>query len=101
LGRAYALTGRTKEAHRLLRELDELARTRYVSPYGRALIFLGLEDDEVFHWLDRSYAERAGWLMYLATDPRFDPLRKDARFISFLRSLGLPQVEYPTGAGSV
>jgi tetratricopeptide (TPR) repeat protein len=101
LGRAYALTGRTKEAHRLLRELDELARTRYVSPYGRVLICLGLEDEEVFHWLDRSYAERAGWLMYLATDPRFDRLRKDTRFISFLRSLGLPQVAYSTYAGSV
>jgi hypothetical protein len=95
LGRAYALTGRTKEAHNLLRELDDLAQRRYVSPYGRVLIFLGLGDDKVFDWLERSYNERAAWLMYLATDPRFDPLRKDMRFRSFLNKLGLPLVSYP------
>jgi serine/threonine-protein kinase len=95
LGRAYALTGRASDAHRLLAELEELARRRYVSPYGRVLIYLGLGDDEVFNWLERSHDERAGWLMYLATDPRFDPLRQDARFRSLLERLGLPSVAYP------
>ena len=90
LGRAYALTGRTNDAHRLLEELDDLAKRRYVSPYGRALIYLGLNDDQVFDWLDCSCNERAGWLMYLSTDPRFDPLRKHARFQSILQRLGLP-----------
>jgi len=95
LGRAYALVGRTSDAHRLLGELDDLAKRRYVSPYGRALIHLGLGDDEVFDWLERSYNERAGWLIYLATDPRYDPLRQDARFRSLLERLGLPSVTNP------
>jgi TolB-like protein len=95
LGRAYALAGRTKDAHKLLSELDDLAQRRYVSPYGRALIFLGLGDDKVFDWLERSYNERAGWLMFLATDPRFDTLREDVRFRSFLDRLGLPSIAYP------
>jgi serine/threonine-protein kinase len=92
LGRVYALSGRTKDAHLLLTELDNLARSRYVSPYGRVLIHLGLGDDKVFDWLELSYNERAGWLMYLATDPRFDPLRKDVRFHSLLERLGLPRI---------
>jgi eukaryotic-like serine/threonine-protein kinase len=96
LGRAYALSGRTKDAYLLLAELDNLASSRYVSPYGRVLIYLGLGDDQVFDWLERSCNERAGWLMYLATDPRFDPLRKDARFSSLLERLGLPRIAYPT-----
>ena len=95
LGRAYALTGRTKDAHLLLAELDNLAQSRYVSPYGRVLIYLGLGDDRVFDWLERSCNEHAGWLMYLATDPRFDPLRKDVRFNSLLERLGLPHIAYP------
>jgi hypothetical protein len=33
--------------------------------------------------------------MYLATDPRFDPLREDTRFRSFLQKLGLPLIAYP------
>jgi TolB-like protein/Tfp pilus assembly protein PilF len=96
LGRAYALSGRTKDAHLLLAELDNLAKSRYVSPYGRMLIYLGLGDDKVFDWLERSCNERAGWLMYLATDPRFDPLRKDVRFSSLLERLGLPSIDYST-----
>ena len=96
LGRAYALTGRTQDAHRLLEELDDLAQRRYVSPYGRVLIHLGLNDDTVFEWLERSYHERAGWLMYLASDPRFDPLREDARFKSLLQRLRLPVIAHQT-----
>jgi TolB-like protein/Tfp pilus assembly protein PilF len=95
LGRAYALAGRRKDAQRLLDELDELAKRRYVSPYGRALIYLGLGDDEVFAWLERSYHERAVWLMFLATDPRFDPLRGDTRFCSLLKRLNLPTIAHP------
>ena len=98
LGRIYALTGRTKDAYRLLGELEELAGRRYVSPYGRVLIYLGLGDDKVFDWLERSYHERAGWLMYLATDPRYDPLRQDGRFRSLLERLGLPAVAHPATA---
>jgi serine/threonine-protein kinase len=95
LGRVYALAGQTWHAHRLLGELENLAQRRYVSPYGRVLIYLGLGDDRVYEWLERSCNERAGWLMYLATDPRFDPLRQDVRFRSILQRLNLPVVNYP------
>jgi tetratricopeptide (TPR) repeat protein len=95
LGRAYAMAGKTEEARQLLVRLDNLARHRYVSPYGRVLIYLGLKDAAVFDWLERSCDERAGWLMYLATDPRFDSLRRDARFQALLRKLHLPRIDPP------
>ena len=97
LGHAYALAGRRPDAYKLLQELDELAERRYVSPYGRVLIYLGLGDERVFEWLERSYSDRAGWLMYLATDPRFDPLRTDGRFRSLLQKLHLPLLEQMPG----
>ncbi len=93
LGRAYALAGRIPDAYRLLHELDDLAHRRYVSPYGKVLIYLGLSDERVFEWLEHSYSDRAGWMMYLATDPRFDPLRSDSRFRSLMERLHLPQLE--------
>jgi serine/threonine-protein kinase len=99
LGRVYAMTERTKEARRLLQELDTLAAHRYVSPYGRALIYLGLGDEKVFEWLDRTCDERAGWLMYLATDPRFDSLREDRRFQVVLERLRLPVIRFPVHHG--
>lgn len=101
LGHAYALAGRRFDAYQLLQELDELAERRYVSPYGRALIYLGLGDEKVFEWLERSYTDRAGWLIYLATDPRFDPLRTDGRFRSLLQRMNLPPLEQVAGYVSV
>jgi serine/threonine-protein kinase len=92
LGRAYALAGRHAEAYELLKELDELARSRYVSPYGKALIYLGLADEKVFECLEQTCNDRGGWIMYLATDPRFDPLRADRRFRSLLETLHLAQL---------
>jgi len=98
LGRVYALTGRTKEARHLLQELDALAAHRYVSPYGRVLIYLGLGEDRIFEWLNRACNEGAGWLMYLAVDPRFDPLREDRRFQAVLERLHLPVIRFPVHA---
>jgi serine/threonine-protein kinase len=92
LGRIYAMAGRREEAFQQLEELEELARHRYVSPWGKALIFLGLGDELVFDWLQRSCDENAAWVMYLATDPRFDPVRSDTRFQSILRTLHLPVI---------
>jgi TolB-like protein len=89
LGRACALAGRHEEACALLRELDELARHRYVSPWAKVLIYLGLADDKVFECLEQTCRDRGGWLMYLAADPRFDPLRADPRFRSILERLHL------------
>jgi hypothetical protein len=56
------------------------------------LIYLGLADDKVFECLEQTCNDRAGWLMYLAADPRFDPLRTDRRFRSVLDRLHLPQL---------
>jgi len=92
LGWIYALAGRRAEALQQVRELEELASDRYVSPWGQALIFCGLGDDRVLEALERSCDERAAWVMYLATDPRFDPVRSDPRFLSILRKLHLPVI---------
>lgn len=90
LGHAYGIAGRRQEAHQLLNELEQLADSRYVSPYGRVLVYLGLGDEKVFEWLDRSCEDRAGWLMYLATDPRFDRIRADHRFRALLQRMRMP-----------
>src|SRR2546422_2178001 len=42
LGQAYALVGRVAQAREVLRQLQDLARERYVSPYHLAYIYTGL-----------------------------------------------------------
>jgi TolB-like protein len=90
LGRMYALAGRRDEAYKQLEELEELARARYVSPWGKVLVFSGLGDDRVFECLQRACDEHAAWVMYLAIDARLDSVRSDPRFQSLLRSMNLP-----------
>src|SRR5262245_16082572 len=90
LGHAYAVAGSRAEAQRVLDGLIRDSQRRFISPYGVALIYVGLGDKEqAFAWLNRAYDERDNWLNYLKVEPRLDPLRSDARFTDLLRRVGL------------
>ncbi len=91
LGYAYARAGKRAEARKIIAELTEMARERYVSSYEIAAIYVALvENDRAFQWLDRAYDERAGWLPYLNVEPRLAPLRSDPRFKELVNRVGLP-----------
>jgi TolB-like protein/Flp pilus assembly protein TadD len=92
LGHVYAVSGRRDEAQKVLDELKESSKQRFVSAVWPALIYAGLgEKDQAFEWLEKAYDQRAGWLIYLNTDPRFDSLRSDKRFQDLRRRVGPPQ----------
>jgi len=92
LGHAYAISGQKGEAQRVLEELKEYSKHQYVSPDNQALIYAGLgEKNEAFEQLQKAYDERAGQLIYLNVDPRFDTLRSDPRFQDLKRQVGLAQ----------
>jgi TolB-like protein/DNA-binding winged helix-turn-helix (wHTH) protein/Flp pilus assembly protein TadD len=88
---ALAVVGRSREARRIARELEATSRDRYVSPYGLAQIYAGLNNKEdTFKWLQAAYDQHAVWMGYLAVDPIFDRYRSDERFKDLLRRVGLP-----------
>jgi len=91
LGHAYARAGKSAEARKLLYELKELSKRRYVSWCDFAAIYAGLGDkDQAFACLERAYAQRDARLVELKVDARLDPLRADLRFADLLRRVGLP-----------
>jgi eukaryotic-like serine/threonine-protein kinase len=92
LALAYALAGQRDEAQKLLKQLQEEGRHKYVSPYNIAKIYLGLgEKDQAFVWLEKAIVEREGNLTDpgLHVDAVFDSLHSDPRFANLLRRMGL------------
>jgi serine/threonine protein kinase/tetratricopeptide (TPR) repeat protein len=92
LGYACARAGRTERARKILGELIEEAKTKYVSWMGIANIYVGLGE--------RDHAFAALELAYQQGDPRMDAIRAradvdsywttDPRFAELLKKTGLP-----------
>jgi TolB-like protein/class 3 adenylate cyclase/Tfp pilus assembly protein PilF len=82
LGQAYARAGRRDEANKILAQLNQEAKARYVSAYGVGLVFLGLGDkNRAMDELERAYRENDGGNIYnIKIDPMLDDLRGTPRF---------------------
>ena len=89
LGYTYAVSGRRAEAEGVLDSLHDASRQN-VPALTFAFIHAGLgQHDAAFEWLDKAYAERFGWLIFLSVDPKLDNLRSDPRFTALLHKLKL------------
>ena len=89
LGHVQGVSGHTRDALETLDALARLAKERYVTPYGVALVHAGLGDtDQALTWLARALADRSHWLVWLKLDPRLDALRSDDRFVDLVRAVG-------------
>ena len=54
------------------------------------MAYAGLgEAEEAFRWLERAYTERDPWRNNLTIMPMFHTLRRDPRFASLVRRIGL------------
>jgi eukaryotic-like serine/threonine-protein kinase len=89
-GHFYATVGDTNRVNEILKQLEVLAKTRYVPSYLVARIYLGLREiDRVFELLEKALDERYGYLAYLYVEPMFDPVRDDPRFLDLAHRVGL------------
>jgi tetratricopeptide (TPR) repeat protein len=84
--------GRRNEAQPILAEMLRAREVSadYVMPEYIAFIEMALgHTDRAMDWLDVAVAERSRAIVYLAVDPRFDPIRSHTRYPEFLVQLGL------------
>jgi tetratricopeptide (TPR) repeat protein len=88
-GYLFGKLGRSGEAREVLHTLAAVARERYVPPYATALVYAGLDRPaQALDWLDHAYDAHDVHLVLLTVDPKWDPLRSDARFPMLLQRCG-------------
>jgi Tfp pilus assembly protein PilF len=89
LGYALVKSGDVAQARAVLEELLTASRSRYVAPYGIALIYNALgERDEALAWLERGFEARDHKMNLLKVDPKWKNLHGDVRFQDLVRRIG-------------
>jgi serine/threonine-protein kinase len=90
LGHAYAISGNTAEALRILEELKDRAERETVDFLSLAMIYAGLGDIEnALLSLERSCEARGMVALFTKVDERFDPLHSEPRFQQVLKRMNL------------
>jgi len=90
LGYAYGAAGDRANAEEQIKKLKELAHRQYVSDYNLAMIYNGLgERDEVVAHLERALDARETAMAFIKVDPRWDPIRNDARFTDIVARMNI------------
>ena len=92
LGQAYARAGQREEAQKILAQLSDTAKSRYIHPYSFALLYLALGDKEqATHELERTYRERAGDAFMFKSDPMLDDLRGNPHLEALVQKVFAPK----------
>ncbi len=91
LGYVYAVSGKREEASKILIELKELSRKKYVPSSAFALLYEGLADmDESFRHAEAAIEEHSIDVGYLRNSLVWRKVRSDPRFGGLLRKANLP-----------
>ena len=76
-----AVNGKSEKARQLAEKLEQRKKNTYVPSTHLVLTYIALgEYDLAFKWLDKAFAERDFWAIWLPVDPRYDALKNDQRF---------------------
>ena len=95
LAAAHANVGDHDEAERLLRELEEKAAQEWISPLTLGIVYVALgRYDEALTCVERSFDARDCWVVSLAVEPAWAPLRGNPRFEALIDRVG---IEEPAG----
>ena len=85
-----AVAGREDESVKVLRTVEEKARSRYFCPYEIATVYVSLGDMDTASTLFRKGTkEHADCMAWLGVEPWIDAFRADPRYRMLLRDIGL------------
>ena len=97
LAHVKAVMGCSAQAVSLIARARSFERTRYVPPFHLALAYTGLGDfDEAFASLDQAWLDRDPAMAMIDAEPRFEPLRNEARYREMVERLRIPRTGVQT-----
>ena len=93
--------GNRERARRIVEEMLEAARQRYVKPWFLGMAHVAIDEiDAAFEYFEQSFAERDAWVIWFATEPKLERIHRDPRFVRLLRLMKNPLAErFASGAG--
>ncbi len=84
--------GNRQRAQELANWLSETSSLRERSSYAQALCFLGLRNSgNCYEALGGAIAQGDPWVAFLLTDPLFDDIREQERFVDLVQAVLLPK----------
>ncbi len=90
LGQAYGMAGDEAKARAILKQLEDYAREKFVSPYHFAYVYTGLGDPErALDYLEQAVIARTGPTYAMRSSFLFSSLHNHPRFRALLRELKL------------
>ena len=90
--RGYANSGYRGAMEAWVKQQEEKARQGQPVAFGLATLHATLgNNDLALNYLGQAFKERTSWVILINCHPKFDALRRDARFQELLRSEGLGQ----------
>jgi tetratricopeptide (TPR) repeat protein len=87
-GYALGREHKVADANQRISLLRSESRKNFVDPYLIAVIYLGLgEREETFDWLAKALDAKSPFLISILTDPKWESLRSDPRFLNILSQM--------------
>src|SRR5262249_42331750 len=91
LGHAYGIAGYRAKGMAIISELKQRSEREFVGPLHIALVHLGLDErDQAIQYIEKAYAERDAYIVFLNRHPIYNRLRSDQRFQAILEKLKFP-----------
>jgi len=85
-----AAAGHEDEARQIVKELVAMSSEKHVDGYAMAVAYAGLGlRDEALASLQQAFDTRSIMMIWLGIEPRFEPLRSDARYQDLMRKMRL------------
>ena len=91
--REYPKSGYRGAVKRSIEIYEEQAKRSYVEPTNMAMRYAAIgEKDSAIRWLEKAYAEKSAFAMYIRAYPYLDSLHSDPRYAALLKRMNLPPI---------